>query len=229
MKCELLHDLLDDYVDGLLPERTATHIREHLARCADCRAEESALRALVSAAVRLPTEIEPERELWDGIAARLEKRRPTPLPHTGTASRGHWYQGLAAASLLLALLGLGYAYLPRPAAPSSESPAASRPTAEIPAVRSPAGHPSGIHAAEQALIEAKLLLRDALDARRGELSAETIEMVNRNARIIEDAIAEIRASLARDPGNRDLNQMLIAAHQQEVALLQHVMRRAARL
>jgi len=44
----------------------------------------------------------------------------------------------------------------------------------------------------------------SLEAQRDELAPETIEIVERNLRLIEEASSEARAALQRDPANRRL-------------------------
>jgi hypothetical protein len=71
------------------------------------------------------------------------------------------------------------------------------------------------------------LLR-ALDAQRSHLSPATIATLERNLAVIDAAIAESRAALASDPGNRDLEALLLAGYRQKVALLQQATRLAER-
>lgn len=59
-----------------------------------------------------------------------------------------------------------------------------------------------------------------LATERDRLNPETIALLERNLRIIDAAIAESRAALARDTANVDLQRLLAAAAHQKVELLQ---------
>lgn len=67
-------ELLHDYVDGTLSRDVRAALTEHLARCAACRQEVEDLRALLDAARALPREIEPQRNLWPGVATAMRRR-----------------------------------------------------------------------------------------------------------------------------------------------------------
>ena len=85
--------LLDEYADGTLALEARREVEAHLAECADCRAELASVQALLAEAGKLPESIQPEHELWDGIAARIAPRRRSARP---------WLLALAAL-LLMAL------------------------------------------------------------------------------------------------------------------------------
>ena len=61
-----------------------------------------------------------------------------------------------------------------------------------------------------------------LDEQRDKLQPETVEKVERNLRIIDRAIDEIRQALAEDPGNEALERLLEASYGQKSALLAQV-------
>jgi hypothetical protein len=61
-----------------------------------------------------------------------------------------------------------------------------------------------------------------LASQRDKLMPETIEKVERNLAIIDQAIDEIRQALAEDPNNRALQQLLKASYGQKAALLRQV-------
>ena len=67
-------------------------------------------------------------------------------------------------------------------------------------------------------------LMRALDAERAHLAPATVATLERNLAVIDAAIAESRAALAGDPGNRDLAALLWASYRQKVALLQQATR-----
>lgn len=52
------------------------------------------------------------------------------------------------------------------------------------------------------------MLRGALDARRGQLDPSTVATIEQNLRIIDEAISQSRAALAKDPNSQLLNDQL---------------------
>lgn len=62
-------------------------------------------------------------------------------------------------------------------------------------------------------------LRRIIDERRGMLDTATVGVIERNLTIIDKAIGESRAALARDPASAFLNEQLNSALEQKVELL----------
>jgi len=239
MTCAEVLDRLGDVVDGgALPE-TAVEIARHLAGCAACRDEDQAIRSLKAAAAALPPEIAPGRDLWAAIEPSLAGGRSTPAPVPVPRARPGWFRPAVAAAALAAILaGAGWlAMVMRRSAPEPSTEIASVPAALPPSGAAPGrpdeGHAtvpasipaagaSGLASAELSFQEAKQEMRNALYERRKSLSPETLKKVDQDLKIIEDAIVEIRTAVDRDPGNRELQKMLVATRQREVALLRHV-------
>jgi hypothetical protein len=97
MDHEQCSDLLPRYVQGELHADTAAEVRAHLESCPDCRAEESAVRAIHAAPVKPMTDIERTR-LHRTLRDRLDVPQRTP-------ARMAWLPpALTAAALLLALV-----------------------------------------------------------------------------------------------------------------------------
>ncbi len=69
MHCTEAHNLLDDYLDGLLDQPHGDALAAHLANCADCRRELAERRALLARLRKLPLE-----EAAPGFAARAVHR-----------------------------------------------------------------------------------------------------------------------------------------------------------
>jgi hypothetical protein len=69
---------------------------------------------------------------------------------------------------------------------------------------------------------ARQQLLAALEARKGSLSPQTLAVVEENLKIIDKAVGEMQAALARDPGNRELPMLLVTAYRQEIDLLRRV-------
>ena len=71
-------------------------------------------------------------------------------------------------------------------------------------------------------MEHRTALLASLDRQRDRLPAESIEAVEQNLRLIDEAIREIRTALEQNPDNRQLNFLLADAYQQEVQLLKRL-------
>ncbi|HET7228915.1 MAG TPA: zf-HC2 domain-containing protein [Longimicrobium sp.] len=65
---------LDDFAGGELPDIERVLVQRHVDTCGECRAEVEAIQALLAEAATLPRAIAPPRDLWAGIAPRLEPR-----------------------------------------------------------------------------------------------------------------------------------------------------------
>ena len=72
-------------------------------------------------------------------------------------------------------------------------------------------------------------LRLALVAQRSRLSPETIRTVDRSLAVIDSAIAEGRAALLSDPGNRTLVDLLSASYQRKLDLLRRTSELTSRI
>jgi hypothetical protein len=75
MNCDKMENRLHDYVDGVLAPQERQEVERHLEVCADCRAEMQFLQALRQQVASLPQNLEPPRNLWPEIAARIEPQK----------------------------------------------------------------------------------------------------------------------------------------------------------
>lgn len=96
-------ELLAVYSLDALEPAEAGEVADHLAGCADCRAE---LRELNTIAGRLGTiETEPPPELWDRIAEQLVDAPPTPITSAKSVRSTRWL-ALAVAAVIVVIVGL---------------------------------------------------------------------------------------------------------------------------
>lgn len=204
MTCNEVDDRLDDYVDGSLSEGEFQEVELHIASCAACRDEERHLRRILAQAAALPREVAPPRDLWAGIAERIEAER---------RARPAWWApvGLAVAAILV--VGMAAALLHRnaPIGPSVMTTPVSLDS-------------TSIGAAEQEYEQAASALMAALQGRRDTLSPETLASVEKNLLVMDQALSEVRAALGRDPGNPELTRMLVSTHRKKVETLRRVVR-----
>ncbi len=193
---------LNEYVDGTLAARDRAAVEAHLADCAACRAAVAELRSLSAAAASLPKSIEPRRDLWARIETRIAQGA------TWNPQRVRRRAALAAAALLVIALGV-YRLLPPFAANYHPAERARWAAVQADFDRT---------TSELGLIFA---------AERARLRPETVAVLERNLAIIDAAIAESRAALARDPASVDLRGLFAAAARQKVELLRWAVRVAA--
>ena len=194
MICPDMEVKLNEYVDGTLSAAERALVAAHVAGCAGCHAAVAELQALLAAAGALPKSVQPSRDLWGGIAARLGQRT------TGNVQRAFWTGALAAAAVFAIIVGISR-FLP-------PSTALHRP-----------GGGQGWAAVTADYEQSAAELVATLRTERGRLRPETVALVERNLRIIDAAIRESRAALERDPGNAELRQLFAAAYRQKVELL----------
>jgi hypothetical protein len=182
------------------------------------------LRAEVEA---LPREIEPPHDLWPGIAARLQESSRPSRTEPAAPGRRSWVRDrvrnpvwLAAAAVVLVMLASGVTAL------------ALRGGAPAPVAVTPAAHPSpglaAFHGSDGQYRAAIEQLQADFEARRGRLSPATVATIEKNLKIIDQAIAESRAALAADPNNAELPLMLSDIYQTKLDLLQRAVRISSR-
>jgi predicted anti-sigma-YlaC factor YlaD len=214
MSCERLRERLDDYVDGALSEADHQEAELHLSSCEACRADERRLRAFVAEAAGLRREAQPGRDLWPGIAARIEPRAKLAR----FVRRGGWLAGLAAAAALVFALIHG-----RP------QPGVSPTGGElVPA----AGGSVDIEQAEAEYVRATSQLLQALNARRSSMSPEAqkeMEELETSVHAIDVALRDVKSALEKDPQNSRLNRMLASTHQKKIDLLLKLIRLSSQI
>ena len=210
MNCAEAQGRLDDYVDGELAGPDLHEVELHIASCPACREEERELRVLLAHAAALPKEVSPSRDLWPALSAEIAAG-PRVLPFV---PRRVVYGGLAAAAVVVMALLVGRGG-PGPQAPGGPSATA------IPAAASPG---TDLNDAEADYDRATNALLATLQDHRDHLAPETIQSVERNLAVIDEALAEVRAALDKDPGNAELTRMLAATHRKKVDVLRRVVK-----
>jgi hypothetical protein len=201
-------------VDGELdPEKTAV-VQEHLRLCTTCKANLDGLRTVKQAAVSLPQEISPPRDLWEGIENRLQVRR---------TSRSWWNPAAAAvAATIVAAVALAFFLSSnRMPAPTIDGGASKN-------IHAHAAYESATVDSVRAEYEqARTNLLTVIEARRHDVAPETLEVIEHNMEVIDQAIADIELALATSPGEARLNRQLQLAYQQQIELLQWAARLSA--
>ena len=205
---EELHAAAENRLDA------ADATQRHLDSCAACRTEVDRIRGLLEHVATLPREIEPPVDLYAGIRERIHAPRRAVI---GRGMPPRMYLWLAAAAVLLIIASSAVTTLilrggDQPIATDHDGQGGGDSLAGAAAFRTVSE-------------EYDRLDRDVaatLAAQREKLLPETVEKVERNLAIIDQAIREIRQALAEDPNNKALQQLLKASYGQKAALLRQV-------
>jgi len=200
MNCETILERLDDYIDGELDARENDLILEHLERCTTCNREHRATVRLLEQAAVLSRDEVPSRDLWGGIHTRLQ------TPPVGRRSGARpWVLTAAAAVLFLAVM----------VGPGLQEPADMTESAQVVT-------PVSYQEADERFLEVREQLLAGLTSGEDRLDPETVRMVRKNLKVMDDSAAEIRKALAADPGNSGLRRMLMASYRYQTKLLTRV-------
>jgi anti-sigma factor RsiW len=221
-------ELLNDYVDEALPEAQKVAVERHLEGCRTCRHEVDRLRELIRQAASLAQEIEPQRDLWPGVAAavRGEAARNGRGPlhrlieqfiRTFGSRRAIWPTALATATAVVVVLLVI----------SDQQDAGDT-----------AGRPQPVTRAEDTAVQelpdpAAVALIQALEAEcrqgdhelmmlasAGEEGQGTgiLDVISENLRIVNQAVAEARQAWTADPNCPGLVRLLTAAYRAKAIL-----------
>ena len=264
MSCEQFAENVSDLLEREVSEPTRAGMERHALECEACDALLADLRKLRIDAANLP-ELTPSRDLWSGIAARIDAPViPLPSAHRVaedtrvlTSWRWRWVRYAAAAAVLIAVTATTTYYLvtagpagspavvaartsPSPTAPTPvDSSSATTPNVvtasvdsgrtvtSLPAERTTEPSIAGARAqlassritAEQVYGSEIARLRNLVERRRSQLDPVTISVIERNLRVIDEAIAQCRAALVKDPASRFLMESLNNALETKVELL----------
>jgi len=229
MTCRDAESLLHDALDAPLPPADAAALAAHLETCAACRDLEADLALMRDATRALDRPIVPA-QAWTRLSTQLE--RDGLIARAAATPRTSWrgYVLMAVAATLLA--GVGATLLWR----VSEQATPAIPTAAAPRQVAPgnARDPRTVEAIEIELRVAAEHYEKAITALEG-LAAEdraridpaVAQVVERNLRLIDTAIADSRKALQGQPGSLVAQASLFDAYRQKVALLQDLIAMAS--
>ena len=249
--CERFNEALAEFLERSLSEPTRAAMEAHAVGCGDCGPLLADLRRLRIDAANLP-ELSPSRDLWSGIAGRIEAP-VVALPGAHVTQQRRWGRyaslGVAAAALIAvtatithqmtkASLSTGpstQSASTQPAAVTHDSPTVKSQLTTVASAldstvksssRQAVQPPSTTRLASNTKLTAeqtydreitKLLV--VYNQRRPELDSTTVAVVKKNLKIIDDAIAQTKLALKRDPASQFLMESLNDAFDTKVQLL----------
>jgi hypothetical protein len=234
MTCAQAETLLADWLDETLDPRAAQVVGAHVRACSHCSALLAALDVQDADAAALP-QLQPSRDLWAGIEARIQ----TPVVELATRPSGGamvvprrfgWVaQAAAAVALVTVTAGTTWIYAGRTVrhAVTRNVIAGMRDgytdagLSRLPgrAAMRAVGAEGALPAIERTYDVEIGALRGILAERRNELDPKTLAVLEKNLKVIDDAIAQSRQALQRDPANTGLGDQLAGTLDQKLQLL----------
>ena len=244
--CDLMCERLAAYLEGeLAPDEKATAER-HLAECASCAEVLAELRAIAAEAATMPL-LAPSRDLWAGIESRIS----TPVTLARRRAVGGAPRAAAAVAVRARRSGAdrgdgghdvsgrdesrrngsgrhcrgAYAAgrgIDRTSAPSAATAPQVTPAQSPPSITSAANRPKKDMSAARVYDHEISLLDSLVHTRRESLDPKTVAIIEKNLKIIDKAITESRAALAKDPKSPLLSNQLDNVLGSKVELLRTV-------
>ncbi|MDB4876620.1 MAG: hypothetical protein JWM41_3066 [Gemmatimonadetes bacterium] len=197
--------------DGTLAAEQMHDAETHMAECGACAVDVASLRTLMTR-IHAPAPAEELDDLWPDIQSRIEASKVIPIEAQPAASSPRvqrkrlWVAvGVVAAGLIFMYSVPQLQYLRAGAA--RIAPADSEPGLINVA--------DSTSAYEQ---EANTLLNE-LQMRRAMMRPQTSASIDRDLRVVDQAIAEVKDALVRDPNNPALRRLLASSYRQKVELL----------
>ena len=238
--CEHVDSVLSAWLEGDLGDEERRAVDAHLRECLRCASLVRDIEHIRRDAAKLP-EMAPSRDLWEGIAARIEapvielKPRQAAVP-----SRRTWQ--MAAAAVVLMAVSSGVTYLVARSdqrSASGEQQIVALPdsngtlTPLSPNVVTPSRRPSSgsgstvlimnePSAPEITYDQEITRLRVILDQRRVDLDTATIAAVEKSLKAIDQAITDARRALAGNASSAFLNEQLNRSLEKKLGVLRRV-------
>ena len=229
--CDRFDAQLAAFLERDLDASQREWMQQHLVGCTRCHALLADIESLTRQATVLPS-MTPSRDLWSGIAARLDT---AIVPLHGAVAPAQPFVAAGeiradvtpigrrfsvrtfaiAATLLMSVTSAVTWRLARVSPPANAPVAAINDSADratiVPVVSADVTYEQEIAA-----------LREVVNERFTELDSATVAVLQHNLAIIDQAIADSRAALEKDPGSRILSTTLDRALETKLSLMRRV-------
>ena len=213
MNCSEVVSRIDGYLDGRLRPEDAEALRNHLAECPACAEEADAVKDLRQRAARLPRSLDPRRDLWPEIATRIAAEKVV---------RGRFVRRALMAAAAVALLAGSVVTAYMVGRSQVGTTVENRQVVETGPLEIVLASFEGLGVDDYLVTRSELL--GALEARRDDLSPETLEVLMANLKVIDDAMGKIAQALGEEPGNQFLMKQLAAAYRRQINFLEMAVR-----
>jgi anti-sigma factor RsiW len=231
MTCRDAESLLHDALDAPLPPADGAALAAHLETCAACRDLEADLALLRDATRALDRPIVPA-QAWTRLSTQLEREGLIASASAAAPARTAWrsYAWLVVAASLLAAVGAALLWrvtdratpaIPTAAAPQRPAPGNARDPRAVEAIE------IELRLAAEHYEKAITALEGVAAEDRSLIDPAVAQVVERNLRLIDTAIADSRTVLQGQPGSLVAQASLFDAYRQKVALLQDLIAMAS--
>jgi len=201
--------------DATLAPDHADALASHLSACAECAADVERLRAIIQRMVAEPVPNAEIEAMWPAIRERIERGKVRALAASVPPARRPWRAMWIGAGAVAAIACLALLLRVRPHEPPASSPP---PGSFVPngGALTPAADSTGTSQAETQR------LLDEIELEKAMLPPATAAVADSDLRAIDQAIAELKEAIARDPSNPALHQMLAESYRQQQDLLKRL-------
>ncbi|RLE35305.1 MAG: hypothetical protein DRJ61_03555 [Acidobacteria bacterium] len=203
---------MNDAVDDDLAPDLRERLEMHLDSCPECHRHMDDLRSLVTAAAGLPSEMEPSRNLWPDIEGRL----------TGQPSSRKLVRRVVLAVAALVVAGFALSQLRAPNTGSQLQ------LSTQPGIVQAGNQTATLDDVRLEYRQARDELLEVVQARSGEISPETMQVIESNLALIDRAIDDIETVLAANPGEGRLDRHLRLAYHRQIEMLRWAARMPSR-
>ena len=248
MTCDDFNAALAEYMDGTLDAPARSSMDAHRIDCAECAAFLADFTTIRAEAGKLPL-LSPSRDLWAGIEARIEAPvvqlpvaagpdavvmhpaahgTPVNVRRARRTRRTRWQIAAAATILVASTAGITWTVALRtgaagPGVASGSPQADSGFDAAMALTRNTSSLRNASRPALNQMYEGEISsLRRIVDERRADLDSATTAILEKNLKVIDDAIAESKAALAKSPASAFLLDRLTDAYDSKLRTLRAI-------
>ena len=210
--------LMDDFLEGNLPDDVRIAFEAHLLTDPVCQDELNRQRSLLSEASSLPRDLPPRRDLWPGIRSRIGEGDGKSEPASGDAVtrpvkwRRIWRPATTIAAICL--IGLAAVFTGRFLGAGRDGQSG------LVGLVTDLYELGGWNEVEEEFLKAISDLNATFEMRRESIPGPALRVIEESLQVIDDAIATSRSAVAENPFNMELQTFLSDTYRQKVELLE---------
>jgi hypothetical protein len=165
-----------------------------------------------------PRDVQPTRDLWTGIEAGIRSSEQLQAAQPAAHSRSGWYRLAAGVLLMIATSATTYVLTRQSMEKEMQTTVANQPAVNLPATAT--SFDTQAFGADYA--QTRAALYDMFKERLATLPPETRDKLERNLNDLHRAADEISATLAQNPSDPLLQQLLASTYESELQFLADV-------